>query len=225
MGLALRVEHSANNPTSEEEVKLLYLDTETTGLRLEHHEVWEIAILLAETDDPAEDPHVYHYIVEPTWLEQADPGALRVNHYYSRTRGLDRGEGLVDRTARTFSDPYETARDVAWLCEDAILVGNNPAFDEMFLAKFCQGQSQMLAPFHRKINVADLALGYLLSRLAHGSDDLNEVVAWRNAVRLPHSPRALLDAAGCPPNKSPHTALGDAMHVRDAYLHLTGVTR
>jgi len=208
--------------------KMLFLDTETTGLDITRHEVWEFAAIEVNNDN-----HIYalgkehHLVWEPTWLEEADPGAIKVNHYYERTARMGDVEeviewdDLVDTTGQTFSDPADAAKYIARLCEDAILIGNNPAFDEMFLAKFCRDQAQVLAPFHRKINVVDMALQRCID-MAHNHADADLRRSAQEAVHLPHSSTKVLDAAGCPKNENPHTALGDAKHVQQAFRHLWG---
>jgi hypothetical protein len=70
--------------------RLVFLDTETTGLNPWHHEVWEIAVItrkvIEHEDQPTQtvdEEHVFH--VKPD-LTKADPTALRICRYYERTR-------------------------------------------------------------------------------------------------------------------------------------------
>lgn len=212
-------------PEGRSEMKMVFLDTETTGLDVTRHEVWEFGAIVVPSIEQLDLIEHAQIVWEPTWLEMADPGAIRVNHYYRRTRGMEPAEDGLDLTGATFSDPYEAAKFIAWLCEDAIIVGNNPGFDEKFLEKFCRDQSQVFAGFHRKLNIVDMALGALKAEEAHllnygDSDGRLEDI--RSAVSMPHSSRKVVDAAGCPPNQDPHTALGDARHVYDAFCHLWG---
>jgi DNA polymerase III epsilon subunit-like protein len=204
-------------------MQMIFVDTETTGLDLDRHEVWEIGMVMADSDNPFTEPETALVRVEPTWMENADPGALRVNRYYSKTahlRGTSRASG-VDPTGETWSDPYSVAVYLCLLFENAIIVGNNPAFDEMFLAKFAREHSQTLAPFHRKINVVDMAL-QRCHDMASGNIKSDIPNLAEDATRLPHSSSKVLNAALCPANEDPHTAMGDAWHVYHAYLHLTG---
>lgn len=208
--------------------KILFLDTETTGLNLERHEVWEFAAVEVHNDDHLDAPGKRHHLIwQPTWLENADPGAIKVNHYYERTHGLMTADmagwdEILDPTGEYLSDPFDAAKYIARLAEDAILVGNNPAFDEMFLTKFCYEQSQVFAAFHRKINVVDMALQRCIDIANnHADEELRKQAS--DATRLPHSSTRVLNAAGCPKNENPHTALGDALHVQAAFQHLWGV--
>ena len=89
---------------------LVFLDTETTGLDPDRHEVWEIAF--AVDDGPIVSGVVPHS------LRNADPLALNLNGYY--------GRGVVP----TYSDIEGMARSAL---EGASIVGANPAFDAAFL--------------------------------------------------------------------------------------------
>jgi len=89
----------------------IFLDTETTGLDVEKHEVWEIAYAI--DDGPIKTAFVPHYFEDP------DPKALEINGYYDRIGIPDTGFEAVLR---------EEARG-------HYLVGSNPAFDQRFLVK------------------------------------------------------------------------------------------
>jgi len=91
---------------------LLYLDTETTGLDPDRHEVWEIAYAI--DDGPVLSSFVAHSVVG------AEPAALRINNYLSRFVG-------VPFCGVTFEIALREA------AEGATLVGANPAFDAAFL--------------------------------------------------------------------------------------------
>ena len=92
-------------------MSLVYLDTETTGLDPERHEIWELAYAI-------DDGPVYTAVVDHS-LRNADPVALGLNGYDDRAKGVE---------------PYRTV-EVA--CRGALegntLVGANPAFDAAFL--------------------------------------------------------------------------------------------
>lgn len=112
---------------------LVFLDTETTGLDPEKHEVWEIA--LAVNNGPVQEYYVPHSIVT------ADPKALELNGYWSRTYQGKAGDDLQVRN----------------MLEGNTLVCANPTFDRMMLRK-----RWGLEPYHyRSIDIESMALAVL----------------------------------------------------------------
>ena len=93
---------------------LVYLDTETTGLDPDRHQVWEIAYAI--DDGPVESSFVGHSV----W--SADPKALELNGYHDRFVSQPQLGLLFERILR---------HDL----EGATLVGANPAFDAAFLRR------------------------------------------------------------------------------------------
>lgn len=89
----------------------VYLDTETTGLDPQIHQVWEIAYAI--DDGPIEHAFVPHQLVS------AAPDALEIGGYYRR---CDRGSVNV-----WFDE------DAAGVLFERTIVGANPAFDTAFL--------------------------------------------------------------------------------------------
>ena len=92
---------------------LVYLDTETTGLDVDLHDVWEIAY--AVDDGPVRSCVVDHDVVG------ADPSALALNGYFGR--GDVRHRPSDSLHALNFE--LKLREDL----EGATLVGANPAFD------------------------------------------------------------------------------------------------
>ena len=92
---------------------LVYIDTETTGLDPERHEVWELAYAIEA--GPIKSGVLWHS------LRHADPEALAMNGYWDRTKGVD------PEACSTLEIDARNALD------RATLVGANPAFDTAFL--------------------------------------------------------------------------------------------
>lgn len=89
---------------------LIFLDTETTGLDPNRHEVWEVAFAVG--DGPIATYHLEHH------LRTADVTALEINGHGKRFHGADPDADLHLRRVLT----------------GATIVGSNPAFDAAFLS-------------------------------------------------------------------------------------------
>lgn len=113
---------------------LIFLDTETTGLDVGRHEVWEIAF--------ARETGPVRSFILPHSLQTADPKALDINTYWERFPLGAVHDG--------------THLDIA-ICEElsgATIVGSNPRFDcNMLRARWG------VEPWHhRLVNVAEGAM-------------------------------------------------------------------
>jgi DNA polymerase III epsilon subunit-like protein len=195
--------------------RYLFLDTETTGLDIERHEVWEFAAV--ETNEDFETTGRVNLVWEPSWLENADPMALQVNHYYARAarinanienfyeKNVNGSPPDPDPSGMYWSDPAESAKMIATLCEGAFIVGRNPMFDVQMLRKFCAEQSQCFAPAHPALNVVDFANGFLLAKGGKNG-----------RVVLPPSGSKTFKALGIA-NQHEHRAMDDAIAVLRAW--------
>jgi hypothetical protein len=213
-------------------MKAVFLDTETTGLHpYKGHEVWEIGAIVADDHAVLDDVTPYLFRVYPSDMALADPGAIAVNRFYERTAHLDppdpNGDGIHPQGER-WSAYGPLSRWVSTMFEGALVIGNNPSFDLEMLEMFVIRNNNILAPFHRKVNVIDLALGRIFEELrwlkhATSLDHATRRTQLEATAQFPHSSTKVLKAAGCPDNEDPHTALGDAWHVFEAFRHLTGL--
>jgi DNA polymerase III epsilon subunit-like protein len=95
---------------------LIYLDTETTGLDPDRHEVWEISYAVG-------DAEIQQSFVEHT-LENAEPIALEIGRYHER---FPTDFNLAE------ADKFES--DLIEKLADVTVVGANPAFDAKMLSK------------------------------------------------------------------------------------------
>lgn len=119
----------------------LFLDTETTGLDVEKHGVWEIAYAI--DDGPIKTHFVYHTLVN------ADPKALEINGYRDRYDPQIHGRNFAG-LGEAFEDELRLA------AEGQFLVGSNPAFDHRMLLRRWGS-----TPWHyRMIDIATYAMPY-----------------------------------------------------------------
>jgi DNA polymerase III epsilon subunit-like protein len=97
---------------------IVWLDIETTGLNPHAHQITEIGYIL---------DNVETRIIPPHNLDNADPVALDIQHYYTRIEPLGR------------ADEEELARLYQTLA-GRTLAGANPRFDAAFLANLFEDE-------------------------------------------------------------------------------------
>ncbi|MFA5841665.1 MAG: 3'-5' exonuclease [Candidatus Paceibacterota bacterium] len=166
--------------------KLAFIDTETTGLMPDKHELIEIGLVLAEQSLTPENKIALRVIdefdvkIKPVHIETADMESLSVNHYKEEDwiSAVSLEEALS-----VFSD--KTA--------DAIMVGHNVAHDFAFLQRaFTETGVQNKMHYH-KLDTISVAFAKLYSHM-----EIEKL-----------SLRALCEYLGVE-NKNSHTALSDA---------------
>jgi DNA polymerase-3 subunit epsilon len=119
-----------------------FIDIETTGLNLLKHEIIEIGCVLATST--LEVIEEFELKIKPEHIEDADPIALKVNHYNSNDweKAYDLEEAI-----KIFSSKVT----------DCIMVGHNVAFDAGFLEyTFNKIQIQNTMHYH-KLDTISLA--------------------------------------------------------------------
>jgi len=130
---------------------LVYLDTETTGLNPDLHEVWEIAYAI--NDGP-----VIHNVL-PHDMVTADPEALKLNGYWKRANW-----GLQDKWGENFD------LEVKQVLTGNTLVAANPPFDRAFLRA-----RWGIEPWHyRSIDLESMALAVLGHERPKGLKDISD---------------------------------------------------
>lgn len=183
--------------------KIAFCDSETTGLNPERHPMWEIAIILPDTDEE----HVWQASLTPTEIRNADPIALRINGFedrYDPLTALRRGASAI------------RARD---LLTGRHIVGAVPSFDEERLRREyveAFGWPDRFPWHYRLVCVEALAVGFI----ACGSREYHSV----NEVGLPWDSHRLGEILGVDPTPEAerHTALGDARWARRMYEAIVG---
>lgn len=134
---------------------LIFLDTETTGLEYDKHEIWEIA--WAVNDGPIEERILVHS------LKTADPKALDLNGYHVRFPEGARSKGPM------------TDLEVRNILAGNTIVAANPTFDRIFM--YLRWGHE---PYHyRSIDVETMALTVFDWSRPRGLKDVAEELTQR----------------------------------------------
>lgn len=188
--------------------KLCFIDTETTGLEPDRHEVYEIGLIVRDPALSALDLEWRWWL--PIDLDHADPNALHVGRFFERRPARSRiWKGALQWTPDTGSvpeeaDTWEVAASLMEMTAGAHLVGAVPSFDAAFLAPFLRSRGCCPAWHYHHICVENLIAGKL-------------------AIPPPWNSNELSLKVGIDPEEyERHTALGDARWCRALYDAVMG---
>lgn len=123
--------------------RLLFIDTETTGLNAQKHEIIEIAWIL--TDAGANILEKFEARMMPQRIEDAEPRALEVNGY---TKEAWEKSPLISHA--------EAAKKLRAVASDCILVGQNVSFDEGFITALLLQNNLVPSWHYHKVDTATL---------------------------------------------------------------------
>jgi DNA polymerase III epsilon subunit-like protein len=172
---------------------VVFLDTETTGLDPDRHEIWDLAYII--------DGSERQWFLHPD-LSAADPFALKIGRYFSR-----HPDWLQEN--KPIQSAGYVARTLVKDLRDRHIVGAVPSFDDAFLKRFVAAHRLPVTWHYHLIDVEALALGYMAAR--------NRVMA------LPWNSEDLSRAVGVEPNDfERHSALGDARWAKAIYERVVG---
>lgn len=127
---------------------LAFIDTETTGLDPQIHEVIEVAIIKEYADGSVER---FHTLIRPVDIATAHPKALEIN-------------GYAADPSRWENAPYmeHTAGKIADLLKGCVIVGHNVGFDlDMLQSGFDRAGLRYRLPYH-KVDTVTLAYEHLV---------------------------------------------------------------
>lgn len=187
---------------------LAFVDTETTGLDADEHEVWEVGLVLADSDDPATG------IKQRQWLLDASPAkgnpiSLSISGFHERH---PKGWKLLrEAEPNNYTNRLSFAIEFGRLTYGAHLIGAVPSFDEERLRKLLLARGFSPGWHYHPIDIEAMAAGWLYGQNLHPGD-------------FPLKSDELSRACGVEPplEEHRHTALGDARWVHRWYCALVG---
>lgn len=193
---------------------VVFLDTETTGLRLDQ-EIWEAATISWFEGGWVED--VWQLPVD---LGNADPVALRLGHFYERRFPASRLTPLD-----TFSYQFEE------IVRDKHIVGNVVSFDDKRLERLVMANGACPDWHYHIIDVEALCAGYLHGLYVGTTANFEEEFGrppqrpWTLDAATPNWKSSELSEAmrvPLPSDEELHTALGDARWSKRLYEAVMG---
>lgn len=181
---------------------LAFVDTETTGLDPDRHEIWEVALIVPEADGSWSE----HSWQLPVDLSRADPIALNIGRFHDRH--VPAGE---------LESPKYFAREFVEWTRGLHLVGAVVSFDAERLWKLLRANGECPMWHYHLVDVEALAAGWVAAQkqpfwgpgCAIG-DPVDPQPPWDS--------NALSRAVGVDPEDfDRHTALGDARWAKALY--------
>lgn len=171
---------------------LAFLDTETTGLSPDEHEIWDVGLIVVFEDDVVEE----HQWFLPVDLGRADAAALRIGRFHERhPHGHDHRPNPLEY----ITDLGDFANDFADRTRDAHLVGNVVSFDEERLRKLLRFNGACPEWHYHIVDTEALIAGKFGIEPPWDSEELSRMVE--------------VDPYGF----DRHTAMGDARWARAEY--------
>lgn len=187
---------------------IVFVDTETTGLDPERHEIWEVACIYMTKESASADPWVPRWL-ERSWqlpvdLGRADSVALDIGRFHERYRNHQ--VYRLDRFATEFAD----------ITRGKHLAGAVASFDEERLRKLLRANGACPEWHYHLVDVEALAAGHLASGVVLDSPHPRDHGI--SIATPPWDSEELSRALGVDPDTiDRHTALGDARWAKAIY--------
>mgnify|MGYP003407936064 FL=1 len=173
---------------------LAFVDTETTGLDFDKHEIISIGCVIASQDWSSGKLKLtqldeFEIKIKPTHIETADPQALRVNGYNETDwiYAYSLAEAMTEFSKKT---------------KDCIFISHNLSFDAAFMDKAFKQTGVPNSMHYPRIDTISLAFAKL-----HNTEDLR------------YSLHSLCEHFGIK-NSNAHTALADTRALFEIYQKL-----
>jgi DNA polymerase III epsilon subunit-like protein len=175
--------------------KLVFLDTETTGLRPDRR-AWDIGAIVRDPGQPG-DGVEHQWFVDAVDLDlgNADPFGLKVGHFYERH---PQHNGSEDAFLHVHEEA-DVLEQVEAVTRGAILVGAVPNFDAEVLGARMREHGILPSWHYHLVDVETLAAGAIGQEPPWNFDAMLAVFGLQYA------------------EEDRHTALGDARMARDLY--------
>ncbi len=201
-----------------------FVDTETTGLDPDRHEIWEVGIILPDGGE-------WDWQL-PVDLGRADPMALNIGRFHQRRwqsacRTDEQGSAKDNRT-----ELVDFASEFVNMTNGRHLAGAVVSFDAERLWKLLRANGQCPMWHYHLIDVETLAAGYIAAQSeGQGADGT------KGTIRVERPDGTVNNIDGRPPWKSDdlsravgvnpddfdrHTALGDARWAKAIYRAVVG---
>lgn len=196
--------------------RLAFVDTETTGLDPDLHEIWEVGLILR--DDGIESEYTWQLPVD---LGRADPMALKIGRFHERRWT---GEGHVGLDREYVSKAVVAPESMGYWCElftaltlGAHLVGAVVSFDEERLRRLLRRHGECPMWHYHLVDVEALAAGWV-GHLDSTGDIEHAAWGYVDSGAPPWKSDDLSLAVGVDPEHfDRHTALGDARWAKAIY--------
>lgn len=141
--------------------KIAFVDTETTGLDPDLHEIWEVAVVVVSDDDAGRRTWLDRQSWQlPVDLGRAESMALTVGNFH-------------ERRAQELWPTREFAAEFAAITRGAHLAGMVVSFDEERLRKLLRSNGACPEWHYHLIDVENIAAGHLKMRPPYKSEELS----------------------------------------------------
>lgn len=176
-----------------------FVDTETTGLDIDRHQIWEVGLIIPGENGEPDRQRLWFLPVD---LSVADPIALNIGRF------RERHPSATGSTSSYVARPEAFASQFARYTWGKHLAGAVVSFDAERLARLLRANGQCPGWHYHLIDVEALAVGYLAGMDEH----------LRPNIRPPWKSDQLTEALGIKvPEEDKHTALGDARWAKAIY--------
>lgn len=173
-------------------MSVVFVDTETTGLDADRHEIWEVA-LTRNVEPPQNRDYIW---LLPVDLTKADPISLSIGKFHERHPN---GNKQSDEQKQKVTPLLTFCQAFARLTHETHLVGAIISFDEQRLRKLMLSQG-IIPSWHYHIV------------------DVEAMVAGLYGIEPPWDSNNLSKLVGVDPTEyNTHTALGDALWAQAIY--------